>query len=143
MTRTIRRTVARAMIAALLFAQMMVAAYACPVISPRGADGPMPAEAARHAVVAVPDSPRQAAEMPAGCGGMTFDSPNLCAAHCQAGDQNIDGAQTPAAPAFMLSSFYVVHIPFAPAELDRNSAPTEAINAIPPPHAILHCCFRI
>ena len=43
----------------------------------------------------------------------------------------------------VLSSFYVVHIPSARGEVDQNSTPTEAINAIPPPHAILHCCFRI
>jgi hypothetical protein len=100
-------------------------------------------DTARDPVGVVSEVAQQPGEMPAGCDGMTFDSPNLCAAHCQTGDQNIDGGQTPAVPAHMLSSFYVVHIPFAPAELNQNSTPTVAINAIPPPHAILHCCFRI
>ena len=139
MKRTIRHIFARAMIAALLFEQMMVAAYACPAISSQ----PSLAQAARPAVAAVSDTAQQAAEMPADCGGMTFDSPNLCAAHCQAGDQNVDGAQTPAAPACMLSSFYVVQITSPSSGLDRHSTSREFVYAIPPPHAILHCCFRI
>lgn len=138
MTRPVQRGIARAVIALLLLGQMMVAAYACPRV---GADEGVPAEATPYAASA--DVANQAAEMPAGCDGTMVDTPNLCAAHCQASDQNVDATQTSAAPAHVLSSFYVVHIPSARGELDQNSTPTEAINAIPPPHAILHCCFRI
>lgn len=143
MPRTVRRNVGRVLIAALLFAQMMVAAYACPTLAPVGAAERLPTTAAKRAVETVPGSAQQVAGMPAGCDGMILDSPNLCVAHCQAGDQNIDAAQTLAAPAYMASSFYVVSLPSAPGEFDRNTTPIEGINAIPPPHAILHCCFRI
>ena len=143
MTRTGQRSLGRALIAALLFAQMMVAAYACPAISPQGSDKRMHTAVGSHPIVALSDAASQAADMPAGCNGAPRDSSNLCVAHCQAGDQNIDWAQTPAAPACLSSSFYVVHMPSAPGELDWKSMPTEGINAIPPPHAILHCCFRI
>jgi len=140
-TRAIQRTVARALIAALLFAQMMVAAYACPAISPEGAAKGM--HAVSYPVVAFSDAAPQTAGMPDGCDGMAFDSANLCAAHCQAGDQNIDPGQAIAVPANPFSSFYVVQVPSASSSLDRNSIPSEFANAIPPPHAILHCCFRI
>lgn len=143
MTRTVKRNLGRVLIAALLFAQMMVAAYACPVLaSPGAVERPLYATATK-AVGDLSKAASHAAGMPDGCDGMSLDSPNLCVAHCQAGDQNIDAAQTPAAPAYMASSFYVVSFPSAPGELDRSATPIEGINAIPPPHAILHCCFRI
>jgi hypothetical protein len=142
-TRTTQRSLGRGLIAALLYAQMMVAAYACPALAPAGAAERPPTVAAKQAVGFVAGATQQVAAMPAGCDGMPIDSPNVCVAHCQAGDQNIDAAQTPVAPVYLSSSFYVVPVASASGECDRNATPIERINAIPPPHAILHCCFRI
>jgi len=144
MRRTVRRTVARGMIAALLIAQMMVAAHACPAMSAQGGKGLTLAGAARPAVAAISDVAHQPIEMPADC-EMTLASPNLnlCAAHCQAGDQNIDGTQTPAPPACLLSSLYVVQMTSLSSGTDRDATSSVVVYAIPPPHAILHCCFRI
>ena len=141
MTRALKRAVGRALIALLLFAQMVVAAYACPRMAPHGTDWELSA-AATSADVTAAGAEDRAADMPIGCDGAAIDSPNLCAAHCQAGDQNTDTTH-PIVPASVLSSFYVVPIPSAPSELNRNRSPAAAINTIPPPHAILHCCFRI
>ena len=140
MTRAFQRAVGRALIALLLFAQMIVAAYACPRMAPYGIAWE-PATTATSANVAAPAEHR-AADMPFGCDGDALDTPNLCAAHCQAGDQNTDTTH-PMVFASVLSSFYVVPIPSAPGEANRNPSPAAAINTIPPPHAILHCCFRI
>ena len=141
MTRAMTRTLARTLLALYLFAQMLVAAHACPAMSPNDAGKLMSAEAAAHAVVPAPPTAHDGGGM-AGCDEAQH-SANLCAAHCQAGDQNTDSAQVPAVPANFLSSFYVVLVPSSTSELDRNSKPSEAVAAIPPPHAILHCCFRI
>ena len=73
---------------ALLFAQLSVAAYACP----------LPATAA-------------AEEAMTDCEGMASrldpSSPNLCADHCQYGQQT-DQLRTPTVPAVSLISLYVV-----------------------------------
>ena len=141
MTRALTRSVARTLLALYLFAQMLVAAHACPAMSPNDAGNPMNAKVAAHAVAPTPPIDQDRADM-AGCDDAQH-SANLCAAHCQASDQNTDSAQVPAVPANLLSSFYVVQIPSASSGFDRNSIPSEFVNAIPPPHAILHCCFRI
>ena len=139
LTRIMTRSIARTLIALFLLAQMMVAAYACPRMT-SDSDQWMHADAASYAVAAASDA---ADEMPAGCDGTMVDTPNLCAAHCQAGDQATDAAQSFAIPANALSSFYVVQLPPVSRTFDRSSTRSEAINAHPPPHAILHCCFRI
>jgi hypothetical protein len=131
------------LIAALLFAQMMVAAYACPVMAPHDGGNSLRPNAESHAESKSGfEATQQPAAIREGCDGMSFDTSNLCSAHCQAGDQTTDGAQTPVAPICMLSSLYVVPAPSAPADA-RSAAAVLAINAIPPPHTILHCCFRI
>ena len=136
MSRGIRRAVARTLIALFLFAQMMIAAYACPLMA---VDETSTTQArAPVAVVA-----HQAAAMPDGCDGTMIDTPNLCAAHCQAGNQTTDAGQAVAVPASVLSGFYVVQIASPSSGPDRSSTSSQFVYAIPPPHAILHCCFRI
>ena len=85
--------------------------------------------------------------MMAGCEGMANHAdqtaPNLCAEHCQYGEQS-DQLRTPLMPAVCLISLYVVP-PVAPA---TEWSPfvilsSGLLTARPPPHAILHCCFRI
>ena len=81
------------------------------------------------------------------CEGMASrldpSSPNLCADHCQYGQQT-DQLRTPTVPAVSLISLYVV--PHLSALTEPGHPPVESsglLAARPPPHSILHCCFRI
>ena len=111
---------------ALLFAQLSVAAYACPSSATRGAD----------------------AEMAIDCAGMMADdadpaAPNLCAEHCHYGQQS-DQPRTPAAPAVALVALYAVSSPLLLSDPILPAAESSGLLVAPsPPHTILHCCFRI
>jgi len=77
--RALHRLIAKIGIAAVLFTQLAVAAYACPVLT--GPDHNMSARMAgnRHA------------SMP-GCEKADAANPNLCLQHCQAGTQSVESA---------------------------------------------------
>ena len=135
MTRGFLRGLARALIGVLLFTQLALAAYACPGLAPKAADT---ARAAAEAAMAT--------QMP-GCddrvGAMDPASANLCAEHCKQGQQS-DQASTLTVPVAMLTALY----PTAPAlpgkVLPRAAAATlSALVAAAPPHAVLHCVYRI
>jgi hypothetical protein len=115
---------------ALLFAQGAVAAYACPALK-----------------TALAASAAQEAAMPADCehmGRMDEATPNLCVAHCQLGQQSADSQPAPTVPP-VLPNVLVVALA-DPAALESNGR-LQASECFPaaasPPHAILHCCFRI
>ncbi|WP_228892575.1 hypothetical protein [Pseudoduganella aquatica] len=129
LSRPTRLIAAIIMLFSLLFAQLAVAAYACPVLI-----GQQAPEA-----VSMPDMP--------GCTDMSMDksSPSLCAAHCDAGHQSADTSSTPAVQAFVPCELELV-LPrierSAPAlAFSRESVPLT--RATSPPLAIQHCCFRI
>lgn len=123
-TRELKRLVARTSIAALLFTQMAVAAYACPVI-----DGP-----ANVIAAAVAGAEMQAA-MP-GCDMRDSEiaNPNLCLQHCQAGEQAVQTQAHVEVPAFASISTVLV---VAPAPPQYSSGITVASvlpeHATPPP----------
>ena len=120
--RSFRNTVCRLMAVVLLCTQFAVAAFACP--------GPQ-----AMSTVAMP-----------GCPDMAVDatSPSaLCAAHCQQGQQS-DQTAAPALPGVVLAGLYTLPEPAGPGvPAQRFTAPHRAFAAADPPHAILHCCFRI
>ena len=123
--RLLRVRVIGVTLVALLFAQWSVAAYACPLKA------------------------SQTAEVMTGvdCEGMASQldpaSPNLCAEHCQY-DSKSDQLRTPSAPAVALISLYVVPLTSALIEPSQRAiAASGLLTARAPPHAILHCCFRI
>lgn len=110
---------------ALLFAQWNVAAYACP--SPTAGGAP---EAIAHM----------------DCEGMAGQldqaSPNLCAEHCQYGQQS-DQLRVPTVPAMPLG-LYVVPLLLKFAQLGRlDIVASSLLAARPPPHTLLHCRLRI
>lgn len=129
MIRACRRFVARLLIASLLFLQLAVAAYACPVFSP--------ASDVSMSVAMADDMPMN---------GGTIDDPaqpNLCKQHCEQNSQVLDQG-LPAALA----------IPVLPllAVVDRELGLRCAVSADPreflarataPPAAIRFCVFRI
>src|SRR5476649_234375 len=117
------------MLFSLLFAQLAVSAYACPVL-----DKP-------HTLEAV-----SMANMP-GCTDMSMDksSPALCAAHCDTGHQSADTSSTPAVHPFVASSLEVVlpRIERAYLSLASSLESVPLTRATAPPLVIQHCCFRI
>lgn len=81
------------------------------------------------------------------CAGMVSQldpaSPNLCAEHCSYGQQS-DQTRTLTAPAVSLVSLYVVPLMPVLTEPSRFAIVASGLLAArPPPHTILHCCFRI
>lgn len=70
------------------------------------------------------------------------DQPNLCVEHFRFGQQS-DQTQTPTLPAVLLAPLYVLPLSAGPAGPPRSAAASTRLLAASPPHAILHCCFRI
>ena len=126
MNRFARKLASLVGIVALIFAQLAVSAYACP-LQVIGFD-----EAAAEI-----DGPGTNAS------GRDADSPALCQQHCQNGQQNINDTAQPLAfvsPAPVLA----VNLLLEPAKSLTATAPTDdLLHATSPPHAILNCCFRI
>jgi len=124
-SRLIRVRVIAMTIFALLFAQWSVAAYACPSQT----------------------APAEDVMMASDCEGMAnrLDPayPNLCAEHCQFGEQS-DQLRIPTVPIVAMISLYVVPLVSTLAEPGQLAiASSGLLAARAPPHSILHCCFRI
>ena len=149
MTRAWLRSIARGLIGVLFLAQVTIAAHACQLLTaasttdaqmqmpPPAASTPDPTQAGVVGVSAAsPDCERMAAAMDTG-------APNLCAEHCKYGQQS-DTAATLTVPALLLTALYAT--PFA-AHRPPPSRPApglaSALAAASPPHAILHCVYRI
>ncbi len=130
LSRELRRLVCQILAGVLLFAQLAVAAYACPSL-----EAPV-AMAAKASAQTMP-----------GCDQMDPDAAALCAEHCRFGQQSADAASPPAVQAGTPALLYL--LPAEPistlASAGAASAPPDATipAAPPPPHAILHCVLRI
>ena len=142
---TLRQAVSRLLIGVLLFAQLAVAGYGCPglkVVGPAGHGGTATAAQAAVANTAAAVLP----SMAPGCDQMDPAAPNLCVQHCHQGQQSADTASVPAVGAGIPTLLYSL-----PPEPQRSlgsgrsfPAPDAWWAAAPePPHAILHCVFRI
>lgn len=129
LTRTIKQWVCHLMVGLMLFAQMSMAAYACPGMA---------------------SGSEQASDMTTmvNCDQMVNQldkaQPNLCAEHCHHTQQS-DQTQVPTLPAMLLISLYTVS---PAASASAPSWPTLAVQdslleAAPPPLSILNCCFRL
>lgn len=132
-TRSARTWWSRSLIASLLFLQLATAAYACAMYLTPPADASMAGMPCAQAMVG-----RDMVTMDP-------DQPGLCHEHCTGGSQTIEPAATVSLPTPAMLVLFVIPAPAAPAgevrgwqreQVERDSAP-------PPPHAILHCCFRI
>ena len=133
MTRQFLRTICRALIGVVLFAQLAVSAYACSGLSPDG-DATDVAESA---------TARKAPNCDGMAGSMDPEFANLCAEHCHHGQQS-DQVATVTVPAALLSALYITPPAPEPAVAPHPAAAaTSALVAVSPPLAILHCCFRI
>ena len=130
---TFRRWLAGWLVLATLFTQLATAAYACPTGAGTGAE--------------------PAVAMPCGMamdGGATMaqldpEQPGLCVQHCQAPSQALDQGHSPSVPA--PAAMTALAVAAAPAAVDESvawaSRSLRRDRIPPPPHSILHCCFRI
>ena len=133
------RTVCRALIGVVLLAQLAVSAYACP-------GQPFASAAAMNMTIdgaaAAPSPPMpHCADMAA---PMDSEFAALCAEHCRHGQQS-DHAATLNVPAPCLTALYATPLAPEPGSAPRPAAAAaaSALAGAFPPHAILHCCFRI
>jgi hypothetical protein len=148
MTRRFLRLVCQGLIGVLLFAQMAVAAYACPALSSTASmDMQMSSAGASGGDlrdIAMPAASRPVADCADMAGPMDGPDANLCAEHCHYGQQS---HQVPAltVPVALLTALYVTPLVPEPISTPRLVAAAAAgmLAAAAPPHAILHCCFRI
>lgn len=146
MTRKFLRSIGLALVGVLLFAQMAIASYACPALaSPMRMQMPMGESAIRD--LTNPALSAQGIQV-MNCEDMATAVDNLngtlCAEHCRFGQHSSD-APTLNVPVAMMALLY-----FAPPMPDQPSAariaagrPAVLAGAAAPPHAILHCCWRI
>lgn len=133
----ILRTVCRALIGVVLLAQLAVSAYACPGRS-SAATMNMTIDGATAAPSRpMPDCADMAVPMDSGFAA-------LCAEHCHHGQQS-DHAATLNVPAPILTALYATPLAPEPGSALRPAAvaTASALAGAFPPHAILHCCFRI
>jgi hypothetical protein len=130
MTRAVKRITAFWMVAVLLFAQLSVAAYACP-----GTPAPDPVTATATTATAMDCDAMQARLDP--------KAPALCDACCHH-DQQSNHAPTLDAPPAILASLYELPRPLVPSVSARLAAMVaDDPSGAAPPRAILHCCWRI
>ncbi len=114
----------------LLFMQLAVASYACP-----GAESKVAAISAM-AEAGMPCAQSMTVNM-------DEEQPNLCKAHCQAGQQVADKYELPA-PVAMTALLPDFLMPVVAPVL--QGAPMQAphlMRTTAPPVAIRHCCFRL
>lgn len=147
MTRKFLRSVCVGLLGMLLFAQMAIAAYACPGLSPAGIMDVQVMSPPSWDIRASNPSTSPAGDRLTNCddmaGEMAPASTNLCAEHCRFGQQS---NQTPtlAVPAVLLNERYTTPLLTRPADPPRPAASeTSALTASSPPRTILHCCFRL
>ena len=153
MTRAFKRLVSAGLVGLILFAQLAIAAYACPALQSSGArmQGLEAAgggdQVVRDDGMATTGNDAGLAAMP-GCdqmaGAPDEAAPNLCAEHCHFGQQG-NQSHVPALPVMTLVSLYTVAATVPdeaslPVTVRTASLATPAV--VPIPHAILHCCIR-
>lgn len=151
---SLRRPVIRLMIGVLLFAQMAIAAYACPNLPKAMLAGAsmhaqvqevMPTDA-DHSTQASPamGAANAAQSMPVDCDQVDLEAPNLCAEYCKQGQQSTDHTPSPTIAPALLTALYSVTLSTAtPTAEAAYYAPGLLLQAAGPPHAIEHCCLRI
>ncbi|MCW5660061.1 MAG: hypothetical protein KIT60_20355 [Burkholderiaceae bacterium] len=132
------RTVARGLIGVLFTVQMAVAAHVCPTSLRLHSQADLQDESSEaHAPAAMADAASCHAGAP-----LDPDAPNLCAEHCKYGQQ-IDVSK-PSVPAAVLAALYLTPpVPETAVRPRPAPATISALVAAAPPHAILHCVYRI
>ena len=109
----------------LLFAQLAVAAYACPSLK------------------TMPVAAMSGADMP-GCQSMKMDRNGLCQAHCEVGQQSLDIPGTPCIAPFVAAELALVLVDATVATSTPLLLDGDLLaRSTAPPLSIQNCCFRI
>lgn len=129
-----RLGICRLIVIAVLFSQLAVSAYACPLAGTLLGSTDAPAET---------ESTRYRTPCESTTGGADSEFPGLCAEHCQQSPQ-YDQVKHLELPPLTLVDLYPI-LPLNAALLPDRAMPAvfAAIGKPPPSHAILHCCLRI
>lgn len=145
MRKSFLRSMAQLLVGCLLFAQLAVAAYVCPGSFSMQRNMSL---ARSTEIGADKGSINVAGQSPTHCGDMAMNmldpqNPHLCAEHCKFGQQS-DQAFTLEVPiAMLLALYFVLPESVLKGRLGPTAAPSSTLIVASPPHAILHCCFRI
>lgn len=114
----------------LLFMQLAVAGYACPV------DAAGEPRAVAVTVAGMPCADQMSSVMDS-------EQPGLCHAHCQSAQQTVDKPQS-ATPVVAMAASVSYTIEPAPLALPRRAAPAPLLlRPTEPPLAVRNCCFRL
>ncbi len=150
MTRRYLRFISGILIGVLLFAQMAVAAYACPGESLSAKTQKLTSEvaktspeASRQSAVSKQESPCESMGDKSVTGHLDLHNANLCAEHCKYGQQSDHVSTLTVPPAMMTVLYFSLFAPEATGKSLPVTATCNSPEAAFPPHAILHCCFRI
>ncbi len=149
LSRALLKAISRLLVGVVLFAQFTVASYACPGLMGMRA---MPSDAAMATAAgaaSISAAAGEQASMQPGCDQMEAGPTPLCAEHCHQGQQSADTASVPAVNVGVATLLYV--LPFEPQHgpdalgsgRSRPGFGADLAAAPEPPHAILHCVFRI
>src|SRR5262245_24976708 len=140
MTRALAQRIAKLLAAALVCAQLLVAAYACPWLT-RGSAEPAGSVATIEHAQHVPAS---TAMPPCHEAAPDADSvpSSLCAEHCKYGQQS-DHCTVFDVPPATLTALYATVSDADTAPRPCLTAWLSALVAASPPHAIAHCVWRI
>ena len=128
MNRITRKLVSLLGIVAVVFTQLAVSAYACPVQSMGiGQSGTVDRVSAANS------------------DGRDADSPALCQKHCDNGQQNVnDAPPPPASDSHAQAAAFIVTLPLdPPAPLTTAALAPSLLRTTSPPLSIRNCCFRI
>ena len=131
------RSIALVMLFALLWTQLAVAAYACPMLLGRVVIDAPAQDDTRAARPPLADDDCMVE------GSLVPDCQGLCVEHCRQGHQNADQGQPLPVPQAAAIHFLVVDPPVVRQAFSRPSAPGLFARALSPPKAIAHCCFRL
>lgn len=126
MNRLTRKLVSLVGIATVLFAQLAVSAYACPL-----------------QFMGLDDAVTMVSAHAANSSERAVSSPALCQKHCENGEQNVnDTPQSPVSVLFAPAVFATLSLDWI-ASVPLTITKPSLLHATSPPLSICNCCFRI
>ena len=123
MNRVTRKLVSLLSIVAVVFAQLAVSAYACPMEF-----------AALDETVGVPET---------NSSGRDASAPALCQKHCENAQQNVNDIPQPLVGVSLAPAFVVTLAIDRATSLPAKAPASSLLHATSPPLSIRNCCFRI
>lgn len=138
--RTARRLVAWLMVGLLVFAQTALATHACSIAftGPSEMQGQPVFSGTNEATLA------DAHAQESGAGRSKVALTNLCVGHCQPAQPDAADRSATIPPPASSTAFYTLHPLTKSASIARRTtAAAPPATLADPPHAILHCCWRI